>query len=63
MAKEPKLPDGLDISRLFGELAAIVQDHPEAGLDDIRREMPQLIDVDDDTLTEWVEAARVQGIE
>jgi hypothetical protein len=40
-----------------------VQEHPEATLDDIRREMPVLQDLDDDSLSEWVAAARVQGIE
>ena len=50
-----------DLARYYGELAAAVQRNPNAGPEDVRREVPQLRDVDQDTLVEWIAAARQQS--
>jgi hypothetical protein len=54
-------PQPLPDRDLLDEIAAAIQVHPEAALDDIRRMVPATRDIDDDSLREWIAAGRTAG--
>jgi hypothetical protein len=54
-------PKPLPDRDLLDEIAAAIQVHPEASLDEIRRMVPATREIDDDSLREWIAAGRTSG--